>query len=726
MRGIEVQPFSQYTNWFRLVISDGAIYRIPVSTTSEIPVEYYLRHDGEYYSLKYEKGYQPVHPTDMLLRRIIIHGFRDALSNEGFTFKGFHNYLAYWSKLSLPQPHNDVFSAYTGFEFRVIEYEGEEQPEHFLVINPHIVFEMNMSIKELVLRSISPLWFGGYCVKVFSEEDDQIGRIDGFLVETWIAQDEVRCRIIDARTGTEEVMDANQIYLEPRPEIIRAVLQELGSDFDVVEFQRDKSFLSSPVASRDRFLKTQEIVRDYLLKRAKVFPIQIGEFRVDIDPGPVPVVGAGFPCARQLVEPALLFDQADSSAVHLQAYWGLRTFGPFTKDIPIIKLALLGTRPGIVNLRSLVDQMNRGTRIMPGGMRKFFSTQLEVVDEEELASGTLESYIESSERLGARRERDSRGIDVVLVHLVERTQDFDLNPPYYHAKPILLGYSLPSQMVTPPALSDPQWIYANLASAIFAKAGGCPWVLRDDISDFDMILGIGLSTAISITRRAGPRSRYLGYANVFDQQGRWMFFESTSRLYDPDKHQEQLAELVGVAIDRFTKVKGHEPQSIAIHYYKRFGQEERKLVMEVLDSKVGNYRVAFIAVDNSHPMRLYDLQIRDGSFPRGHYAQLSDTEFLLSTTGYTELAKKRLGTPRVLKVSVEQSPERFVSINSMANQILALTRLNYKTLTPIVGEPVTLLFANLAAKFMAVFSEHQWRDAQASPDGKLNTVPWFL
>lgn len=728
MRNIRVQPFSQYTNWFRLDVSDGAVYKIPASMADEEPSDYFLRHDGEYFTLECcKEGSQTVRPEGMLLRRIILHSFRDALRQKDFAFKGLHNYIAYWTTQAHPQPHSDVFSAYTaGFEFRVVEYEDNGGPKCYLVIDPHVVFVMNMSIEDLVSHGISLSKLSDFSVKVLSDEGEQVGGIDGFLVETQRQRGgEIQCRIVDIRTGVEELVEASQVYLEPRPEIIRWILQEFGSSFDVVKFQRDKSFLSSPLASKERFQKTQEIVRDYLVGRAQVFPLRVGEFTIDIDPDPVPVVGAGFPRAKQLVEPAMLFDKADSSAVHLQAYWGLRTFGPFTKNMPAIRLALLGTKSGVQILRNLAAQMNRGTRVMPGGMRQFFNTRLEVIDEEVLASDALESYIQGSEALGARSERKGN-IDVVLVHLTRRTQDFELDTPYYNVKPILLEHGLSSQMVTPPALADPQWIHANLASAIFAKAGGYPWVLATDIPDFDMILGLGLSAAISKTKRAGSRPRYIGYANVFDEQGRWMFFESTSQLYEFGKHQEQLADLVGIAVDRYEKVRGRRPYSIAIHYYKRFGGEEMGLVTKVLRDKIGDHRTAFITVDKSHPMRLYDIQIRDGSFPRGHYAQLSDTELLLSTTGHTELARKRLGTPEVLKVSVEQSPEPFVSTDSIASQILALTRLNYKTLTPIVGEPVTLLFASLVASFTAVFSEHQWKEAKAKPSSKLDTVPWFL
>jgi hypothetical protein len=190
-------------------------------------------------------------------------------------------------------------------------------------------------------------------------------------------------------------------------------------------------------------------------------------------------------------------------------------------------------------------------------------------------------------------------------------------------------------------------------------------------------------------------------------------------------HAQQLTELISQGIDRYETEQKRLPRSIAIHYYKTFSRAEKEATIKVLEEKVGDHKVAFITIDKSHPMRLYDLHTQDGSFPRAHYAQLSDSEFLLSTTGYTELARKRLGTPAILKVSISQSPEPFVSLPSIAAQILALTRLNYKTVTPVVGEPVTLSFSNLVANFMAVFSEHQWKEAH-DKGTRVNTRPWFL
>ena len=147
-------------------------------------------------------------------------------------------------------------------------------------------------------------------------------------------------------------------------------------------------------------------------------------------------------------------------------------------------------------------------------------------------------------------------------------------------------------------------------------------------------------------RESAGTLRFIGFANVFDQFGRWMFFESTQETRDVDAPEEQLAELILHAVERYERDKKAAPQSIAVHYYKRFSHREMDATVATLSQKYFNTRIAFITVDKSHPMRLYDLNMEDGSFPRGHYAELSDSELLLSTTGYTDLARKRMGTLR--------------------------------------------------------------------------------
>lgn len=731
MPNSRVSAFSRFVNWFHLHIKGEDIYKyqLPLPSPDADPPEgYFIRHDGEFYFLDEREDCQTAALEGELKRRVIERAFREALRQQGFSFKGWHGYIAYHSKTSYLKEHTDIFTAHTGFEFRIVQNWDGESDEYYLAVDPHVVFIMQANMETLVHRGSNVTRLENQSVRVAGDDAERAEGIDGFLLET--VTDENRrlvCRIINARTSEQETVEASRVYLEPRPEIIRLVLLDLNIKVDVVALAREKSFLTSSAAARDRFKKTQDIVRDFLMKKAEVFPLRAGNFEISIEPDLTPVAGAGYPQSKQLPEPPILFDKSDSSAVHLQPYWGLRTFGPFTKNKTEIRLSLLGTKAGIALLRKLVSDMNRGTAIMPGGMRQFFNTKVVVVDEEQIASESVDNYVRGADALGNKNVRLPQPADVTLVHLPEETSDFELNTPYYNVKPVLLNHGIASQAVTQTALGKGQWIHANLASAIFAKARGYPWVLANNLVGFDMILGIGLSQAISKTKRAGAHPRYIGYTNVFDEQGRWMFFESTSELYDSDNREDQLADVISRAVTRFEQQRGSLPRSIAIHYYQRFSEEKMRRVNAVLEEKIGDgFRVAYITIDKSHPMRLYDIQTPDGSYPRAHYAQISEREVLLSTTGHTDLAKKRMGTPAILKITVDQHPEPFVTVDDVTNQILALTRLNYKTLTPVVGDPVTLLFSNLVAKFTAVFSETQWTGAQTAPSNKINTVMWFL
>ena len=717
------QPFSQFTNWFGLEVTPGPTFIIPTKEGEE-PASFFLQHAGQYYSFQQGEGFQEATLNISLLRRIVLMAVRDRLRQAGFDFKGLQGHIAYYKKSQFQHPCSDLFSVYTGFEFRVVDYSDGESQRLYLVVDPHIVFVTNQSIGELVQRGVPPEIFSGHAVKVHDVAAERRGGIDHYLLDiTRGTNASVICEVCDARSSAKENKDGGVVYIEPRLEILQAIIDALKLKFDVVEFQRRKSFLASPIASRDRFSKTQEIVNEFLIKREKAFPMDYHGFKIDLVGSPIPVTGTRPPLGRKLSEPAMLFDASDSSAVHLQAYWGLRNFGPYTKTMPAIRLGLLGSPSGVKALDVLVSDLNKGTKIMQGGMPQFFRTSLQIVEQEKAPNTSIEGWLSAAEALGTRAQKK---LDVVLVHLPQRFNEFDYNSPYYYVKPRLLEFNIPSQMITPSALLNPEWKHANIASALFAKAGGHPWVLAEDFSHFDLIIGVALSQAISKTKRAGGHPRFIGFANVFDQFGRWMFFESTQETRDVDAPEEQLAELILHAVERYERDKKAAPQSVAVHYYKRFSHREMDATVAALSQNYSNTRVAFITVDKSHPMRLYDLNMEDGSYPRGHYAELSDSELLLSTTGFTDLARKRMGTPQVLKVSVKYHPAPFVELEEIAKQILALTKLNYKTLSPTVGEPVTLLFANLVAKFTAVFSETQWKNAAVVGNGAANRVPWFL
>ena len=232
---------------------------------------------------------------------------------------------------------------------------------------------------------------------------------------------------------------------------------------------------------------------------------------------------------------------------------------------------------------------------------------------------------------------------------------------------------------------------------------------------------------MSYKHRAGERPRYVGYVNVFDNYGKWMFFEGTATLYERGQNAQQLKELLDKALRKFKSEKGYLPKNLVIHYYKRFGSEEKATTLNILHKVLNDFHVAFVSIDDSHPMRIYDLKVNDGSFPRGKYVYLTQKTILLSTTGYTEIAKKRMGTPKLLRISVDQYPEEFLTLDEIAEQVFALTKLDWATATPIVREPVTLQFSRQVTYLTAAISEQEWKSiVHPKVNVILNRRPWFI
>lgn len=425
----------------------------------------------------------------------------------------------------------------------------------------------------------------------------------------------------------------------------------------------------------------------------------------------------------KIKESRLLFDEADTSATHTQVYWGLRTFGPYQKGPAEIKLAIVCPSNRLEQLRRLVSDLNSGTSIFPGGMPQFFRCKLNVVQESTTDSTLLEEY--EKKAIMFTKKFSASNFDVVLVY-IPKTGKYFANTPYYRLKAIFTTCGFATQMITEATFANLKWSYTNLASAIFSKSGRIPWVLEEEMEDTDMVLGISISNILSFKRRAGEVTRYVGYVNVFDSYGKWLFFEGTAQPYSRDENIKMLRELYTNSVQKYEGVTKKKPKKIAIHYYKKFSQEERIASKQILDELVKDANLAFISIDSSHPFRVYDRTTPDGSFPRGDYVYLGENEVLLSTTGASDVAGRRIGTPKLLHAQLVQDPS-FTTIDKIARQIFALTRLDWATATPLIREPVTLTFSRSVAYLTAAISAQEWEGIMnPQVNSTLYGKPWFI
>ena len=185
-------------------------------------------------------------------------------------------------------------------------------------------------------------------------------------------------------------------------------------------------------------------------------------------------------------EPNLLFDKSDSSAVSPQVYWGLRRFGPFDKSAGEIRIGVIAPASSMDRVKSLLNELENGVPIFPGGMQQFFRCNLAVAQECIVSGNTADDY----ENAGVDfvSVADQREVDVVLV-FIPKTGRYFSNTPYYRLKAVLATHGFASQMITDMTFSNLKWSYLNLASAIFAKAGHIPWVLESEMPNTGVIFG---------------------------------------------------------------------------------------------------------------------------------------------------------------------------------------------------------------------------------------------
>lgn len=294
--------------------------------------------------------------------------------------------------------------------------------------------------------------------------------------------------------------------------------------------------------------------------------------------------------------------------------------------------------------------------------------------------------------------------------------------PYYVAKRRLLEAGVPCQMVNTPTLVNPDWKDLNLALNVIAKCGVTPWVLPERIPDADFFIGL------SYTQSRGGQ-RIMGFANVFNNYGRWVFYAGNTTTFESSKRSDHLAALVKETLDRLRQTHSLPASSnLVIHHSVRISREDRTAILRAARSVVPEVSLTFVWINSHGNTRLFDTRPEtDGSARRGSYVSLSRRTVLLSTTG-TNPYRKAMGTPRPLELSVmhfaarKDEPSDY-DRRSLALQVLSLTKLNWASTDAFCGEPITVKYASDIAYLTAAFLR-QREPFTLHP--ALESTPWFI
>lgn len=523
-------------------------------------------------------------------------------------------------------------------------------------------------------------------------------------------------------TEREESVPSSEVIPNLPLRAIEYHLRADHVDFDVHSAVKRASLASEAGAARLRADKITQFVRHI---SDKVFPITFGDFEVDLVPKPVELVRqanreASSFTVHRLNEPQVEFRDHRSSP---DVRDGITKFGSFETAPHRIELVPVC----VVDYKARMDQLI--ARLMEGkykyrGSERTFATRFSynsVVTAKSVSElgGEINRLLDQHpEWCGAHELRR-----LFLVQCPEEGFSIDdETSPYYVIKRRLLESGIPCQMVDSPTLASPDWKDLNLALNIIAKCGVTPWVLPEGIPDADFFVGLSYTQS-----RDGHR--IMGFANVFNSFGRWVFFAGNTTTFETAKRAQHLAALVRSTLEKLRQA--HSLQSSAnlvFHHSVRLSRDDRTAILDGVRAVAPDASVTFVWVNSHGNSRLFDARPEtDGSVRRGSFVPLSRRRILLSTTGSNPF-RKALGTPRPLELTALHFAPRTdepsdYDPRSLAVQVLSLTKLNWASTDAFCGEPITIKYAGDIAYLTAAFLR-QREPFNLHP--VLERTPWFL
>jgi len=530
---------------------------------------------------------------------------------------------------------------------------------------------------------------------IYVEKDGFRGWCNGFIKSI---SDSIKVEIPEIFNGTISV-EGNRII--PK-------LRKIDYSFDPAFYQRITkiSKASSSNSPKELFNITSEIVSKYI---EPVFKGKFGGYELTLKTQPLQLqtfltwdLG---PADSRL---QYVFKRNKQVFFDTERLKGLSKFN-FTQDIKEQNVVLFATKETISVLESMVDSLNNG--VISGNYRfdisSKFGVKLNVVDR--YITSDYKKYLNECNKFVFSTEDKHRGA-LVIAFLPENS---DI---YYEFKAKLAAFGKVSQIRS--KLTMDIYTAWNIAANIYAKIGFTPWSISEskEIEHADLVLGFSYSSL----NVEGKLRRNIGYINVFDRNGEWKFMRSHAGILEFDKRLKIIPELVQEAIYAYL-AGGASPKIIDIHYSKKFSSSEREKVFEaIVDILPEVKRVNFISLDDSHSLRIFDSKEVNYTLNRGVIVFLQENEFILSVQGN----QKDKTAFRQIKVIVHTEGEKgsYENNKAIAQRILAMTKLNWRSVVKDSSEPVTLKYSNEIAKLTNHFTLTQWNQVSSN----LSNIPWFI
>lgn len=521
----------------------------------------------------------------------------------------------------------------------------------------------------------------------------------------------------------------------------------LGDRYDEFDDQREKlesQFLTGPGLNNclTEFFKQ--------FRKAKELQIAPG-LTATVSEQVILSTSGDFITAVELDPVEYCFDVAKTKR-HKFAWNGLTQFGPYSRDsFPKRSPRLLIVCPDAAQNR--VEQALRHLRdgIPSTSFSKGFLRTFDLVNPHldlcpvPLRGSTKEAqtpaqlyYHTVEKHLASRSQYDA----ALIIVQDEHAQLPDEISPYLFTKAILLTNGIPVQEArTSTILRKPDslpFIFQNLSVALYAKMGGVPWTVNQDLTVSDEIV-IGMGMAEVSGSRFEERQRHVGITTVFRGDGNYLLANVSKECRFED-YRNVLKETMTEVLQEVRERNGWRPGDtvrIVFHASKPLRNLEVDELMAECVAKAAfeqNVQFAFLDVLHDHPFRVFDHREKGrdasggkvkGTFvpARGLLVHLGKNTRLLCTNGPMQI--KRIVSPLPTPLLIHLHPHSTgCDLTYLTDQVLKFTSLTWRSTQP-AHTPVTIYYSELIAKLLVRLKKVPgWSPAPLN--SKLRSSKWFL
>ncbi|OLS20375.1 MAG: hypothetical protein HeimC2_37270 [Candidatus Heimdallarchaeota archaeon LC_2] len=645
-------------------------------------------------------------------KRSLLLALRDVLEGNEWSIDGLYYSRLYAYRdddnIGIESDFERVFKLYNIHEFQIKEYDQN----YYLSFDYRVRIKNQVDLQELI-KYFENNYFLGKNVKVRLGDSLEIAKLKTYNQGSSVVN--------FADVNDVDEISTTSIIPELNYRDINKVLKKKNIRVDLDKLLKSHSMLFHKNAAKiraDKILLTAKILQD------RIFPIRIDKTEVRLNSNPklfLKPSSASFSgkitpltVYHDLSEPYVVFHTGQISQNILN---GITRFGSYEKDANDIEIIPLSITKYKLEMKELIVRLIVGKYKYRGSERTFgtrfkYEKIFTVDDIKDMYNLVLDLIQKNPDWKG-----DKDISRIFLVYLPEEVYPkTDYQSPYYSIKKLLLGIGIPSQMVSRKTILSMDWKDLNLALNIVAKCKTIPWVLPDELPDVDFFIGLSYTS-----KKFETIKRYMGYANVFNQYGRWQLYQGNPETFDYEDRHKFFGDLVRETLD---KIQLSETPSIVFHYSSKFSRKDIEIMWSAAKSIRPNGKYTFIWINTTHNIRLFDTSAQtDGSLSRGSFVITSPYQFYLSTTGYN-IYSKAMGTPLPLEVNVYSlTLDHPPNLKIIAKQILYLTKLNWASSKSLSRLPVTIKYAKDIAKLSSIFI-HKGQNLEIHK--VLQETPWFI